>query len=492
MMLGSAKQAEVAAESLVQECVTNAPAILLLRHMSFVTMIEKGQGEGGQERGLWMSALEDKLSAALAKSCGSSRVVIVGSSSDADDLTNDLRSFFTHEVALTLPDDDTRKALFLHHTRSCKLGDSVDAGWFVRRTKGCSGGDIQSAIARAGLYSVMRMERPSGEAVVECEDLTKAMDEQQAHSHVAGALKIPNVQWSDVGGLEQVKKDILDTVQLPLQHPELFSSGMKRRSGVLLFGPPGTGKTLLAKAVATECSLSFLSVKGPELINMYIGESERNVRQVFKRAAEAAPCVVFFDELDSLAPNRGQGADSGGVMDRVVSQLLAEMDGSASRTDVFVMGATNRPDLIDPALLRPGRFDKLLYCGLGGSSQASGSDHQASQAQIIVALTRKMTLSTDVDIAGIAAACPGTFTGADLYGMCADAWQRAAIREVGRLNKLQAEGGAPVPSGEADGEGEVGGVVVGRKDFEGAMRDVVPSVTPGMLIKYEQLRNKFA
>ncbi|KAJ1488930.1 P-loop containing nucleoside triphosphate hydrolase protein, partial [Baffinella frigidus] len=143
---------------------------------------------------------------------------------------------------------------------------------------------------------------------------------------------VPNVSWDDVGGLEDVKREILDTVELPLKHPELFESGLKQRSGVLLYGPPGTGKTLLAKAVATECALSFLSVKGPELISMYIGESEKNIRQVFKRAREAAPCVIFFDELDSLAPNRGRGADSGGVMDRVVSQLLAEMDGMAGKT----------------------------------------------------------------------------------------------------------------------------------------------------------------
>ncbi|EIE24751.1 AAA-domain-containing protein, partial [Coccomyxa subellipsoidea C-169] len=174
---------------------------------------------------------------------------------------------------------------------------------------------------------------------------------------------VPNVQWEDVGGLEDVKAAILETVDLPLRHPQLFTQGLRRRSGVLLYGPPGTGKTLMAKAVATECSLNFLSVKGPELINMYIGESERQVREVFARARRARPCVLFFDELDSLAPARGAGADSGGVMDRVVAQLLAEIDGvqgadgssSGSSQDIFVIGATNRPDLLDRALMRPGR-----------------------------------------------------------------------------------------------------------------------------------------
>ena len=186
--------------------------------------------------------------------------------------------------------------------------------------------------------------------------LGKARD---SYSESIGAPKIPSVSWDDVGGLAHVKHDILDTIQLPLEHPELFADGLKKRSGILLYGPPGTGKTLIAKAVATSCALNFFSVKGPELLNMYIGESEANVRRVFQRARDARPCVVFFDELDSVAPKRGNHGDSGGVMDRIVSQLLAELDGMSGGdgggADVFVIGATNRPDLLDPALLRPGR-----------------------------------------------------------------------------------------------------------------------------------------
>lgn len=201
-------------------------------------------------------------------------------------------------------------------------------------------------------------------------------------SQSIGAPSIPNVTWDDVGGLASVKEDILDTIQLPLDHPELFADGLKQRSGkvdfaltmygcshsrstgILLYGPPGTGKTLLAKAVATSCSLNFFSVKGPELLNMYIGESEANVRRVFQRARDASPCVIFFDELDSVAPKRGNQGDSGGVMDRIVSQLLAELDGMSSAgaaSSVFVIGATNRPDLLDPALLRPGRSVHISF-----------------------------------------------------------------------------------------------------------------------------------
>lgn len=212
-------------------------------------------------------------------------------------------------------------------------------------------------------------------------DFDVAMNEARAsYSQNIGAPTIPNVSWDDVGGLANVKSEILDTIQLPLEHPELFAQDLKKRSGthislnspivtrhrmpsmfyagILLYGPPGTGKTLLAKAVATSCSLNFFSVKGPELLNMYIGESEANVRRVFQRARDARPCVIFFDELDSVAPKRGNHGDSGGVMDRIVSQLLAELDGisAGGSGDVFVIGATNRPDLLDSALLRPGRF----------------------------------------------------------------------------------------------------------------------------------------
>nr|KAJ3422545.1 peroxisomal assembly protein [Polyrhizophydium stewartii] len=198
-------------------------------------------------------------------------------------------------------------------------------------------------------------------------DISKALGvARAAHSDMIGAPKqrhqIPNVQWEDIGGLAHVKDAILETIKLPLEHPELFDSGVKKRSGILLYGPPGTGKTLVAKAVATTLSLNFFSVKGPELLNMYIGESEANVRRVFQRARDARPCVVFFDELDSVAPKRGEKGDSGGVMDRIVSQLLAELDGMSDSggSDVFVIAATNRPDLLDPALLRPGRYVHYL------------------------------------------------------------------------------------------------------------------------------------
>lgn len=258
-----------------------------------------------------------------------------------------------------------------------------------------------------------------------------------------------------------------------MKHPELFSGGLRRRSGVLLYGPPGTGKTLLAKAVATECAVNFLSVKGPELINMYVGESERLVRDVFARARRARPCVVFFDELDSLAPARGRGSDSGGVMDRVVSQLLAEIDsaqGGSGTDDVFIVGATNRPDLLDPALLRPGRLDKLLYVGVAGDA--------AAQLKVIKALCRKFALEGDVDLAALAEGCPPRLTGADLYALCSDAWMTALKRRVKEQR------------GKED-EGSEAQVVVRQDDFEQALKHLRPSLRAEDIAHYESIRDQY-
>uniref|UniRef100_A0A1B6DXT8 Peroxisomal ATPase PEX6 n=2 Tax=Clastoptera arizonana TaxID=38151 RepID=A0A1B6DXT8_9HEMI len=239
---------------------------------------------------------------------------------------------------------------------------------------------------------------------------------QSAFSESIGAPKIPNVKWEDVGGLADLKEEIMCSIQSSQWNTDI------KRSGLLLHGPPGTGKTLLAKAIATECRRNFLSVKGPELLNMYVGQSEENIRKVFEVARSASPCIIFFDELDSLAPNRGRSGDSGGVMDRVVSQLLAEMDGLSTSGDVFILAATNRPDLIDPAIRRPGRMDKLLYVG--------PCTDRLSQLNVFKALTRKFQLDASVDLSSIANLIPKSVTGAEIYAICSSAWVNAARKVI--------------------------------------------------------------
>ncbi|KAL8976018.1 MAG: hypothetical protein Q9205_007899, partial [Flavoplaca limonia] len=297
--------------------------------------------------------------------------------------------------------------------------------------------------------------------------------------------------WDDVGGLENVKDAVMETIQLPLERPELFAKGMKKRSGILFYGPPGTGKTLLAKAIATEFSLNFFSVKGPELLNMYIGESEANVRRVFQRARDARPCVVFFDELDSVAPKRGNQGDSGGVMDRIVSQLLAELDGMSNGEDggggVFVIGATNRPDLLDQALLRPGRFDKMLYLGI--------SDTHKKQQTILEALTRKFNLHPDLSLARVAESLPFTYTGADLYALCSDAMLKAITRQASAVDaKIKGLPNGPVTTAyffdHLATKDDIA-VMVTESDFQAASRELVGSVSAKELEHYQRVRQSF-
>ncbi|XP_071053095.1 peroxisomal ATPase PEX6 isoform X2 [Onthophagus taurus] len=307
------------------------------------------------------------------------------------------------------------------------------------------------------------------------DDFYKALDILQAnYTESLGAPKVPKVQWSDVGGLTDVKEEIIKTINLPLKHPKLLKTSGLKRSGILLYGPPGTGKTLIAKAVATECGLCFLSVKGPELLNMYVGQSEQNVREVFERAREASPCIIFFDELDSLAPNRGLSGDSGGVMDRVVSQLLSEMDGLNEEATIFIIGATNRPDLIDPALLRPGRFDKLLYVG--------PAQDVPSKTSVLKALTRKFNLDEDVNLENIVEKCPKNISGADFYGLCSSAWLSA----VRRLIKKIEEGRRKVE--ELSHED----VIVNSEDFKVAAKTIKPSISPKDLMYFEKLKLEFS
>lgn len=351
----------------------------------------------------------DRVATSL-KSLLSACRVLIATTTDLDKIPDSTRGLFTHELDMSAPDEGEREGILrdLVIGTGLPLAPEVDPSAIAVKTAALVAGDLVDVVERAVVARKERLETLA-QAMSETAGLSVTMKDihlsggtaatslipadfdaavelaRKNFADAIGAPKIPNVQWSDVGGLTHVKDAVVETIQLPLSRPELFAKGLKKRSGILFYGPPGTGKTLLAKAIATEFSLNFFSVKGPELLNMYIGESEANVRRVFQRARDARPCVVFFDELDSVAPKRGNQGDSGGVMDRIVSQLLAELDGMSDGEDnqggVFVIGATNRPDLLDQALLRPGRFDKMLYLGI--------SDTHAKQTTILQALTRK-------------------------------------------------------------------------------------------------------
>ncbi|XP_038066239.1 peroxisome assembly factor 2-like [Patiria miniata] len=454
-----------------------APCILVMRNIQVLARDRDGTGEDPRVAASLKEAIQS-----LSSTHHDYPVVVIATAPTTKSVLTDLHACFLHHQEMKVPNEQERTELLQALSEKVSLATDVDIAYIAKRTAGLVLGDLCALLSHTIRSSTARVisscsigsklsiaeEKDLCTAGVQVNnvDFENALNQlQAAHADAIGAPKIPNVSWEDIGGLVEVRAQILDTIQLPLQHPELFSAGL-RRSGVLLYGPPGTGKTLLAKAVATECSLNFLSVKGPELINMYVGQSEENVREVFVRARSASPCVIFFDELDSLAPNRGRSGDSGGVMDRVVSQLLAELDGLHKSTDVFVIGATNRPDLLDPALLRPGRFDKLLYLGV--------SQDRSSQVKIIRALTRKFTLSADITLELIAENCPLTMTGADFYALCSDAMLNAVKRKIDQLQ-----------SGDSSDETSV---VVEEQDFFSALESLVPSVSEQELLHYQQLQ----
>jgi transitional endoplasmic reticulum ATPase len=294
------------------------------------------------------------------------------------------------------------------------------------------------------------------------------------------AVEVPTVTWDDIGGLDKVKLELQETVQYPVEHPEKFLKyGMSPSKGVLFYGPPGTGKTLLAKAIANECQANFISIKGPELLTMWFGESEANVRDVFDKARAAAPCVMFFDELDSIAKARGgSSGDAGGAGDRVLNQILTEMDGMNAKKNVFIIGATNRPDQIDPALLRPGRLDQLIYIPL---------PNEESRLAILKAALKKSPLAQDVDLAFLAKQTHG-FSGADLTEICQRA-AKLAIRDsieadIRRQREQREKEDADDAKMDEDEEEDPVPEIT-RKHFEDAMAFARRSVSDQDIRRYE-------
>lgn len=492
-----------------------APCLVVFRH---IEALAKKNDTDGRDSGL-ISSLGELLDEYIAKP----GMIITATCADPDVLSDSVRNKFKFEVNVPVISEAERKAVFAHLTSSVlpasrlagkhrdvlegfALRCDVSLASLALQSAGLTPPDLESIIRVAQQQAYRRIVKETnpwdwiisqkGVIKITPDDFEKAITDARAkYSDSIGAPRIPNVQWKDVGGLENVKGEIMDTIEMPLKYPQLFASGVKKRSGILFYGPPGTGKTLLAKAIATTFSLNFFSVKGPELLNMYIGESEANVRRVFQKARDAKPCVVFFDELDSVAPKRGNKGDSGGVMDRIVSQLLAELDGMSQGSDgVFVIGATNRPDLLDEALLRPGRFDKMLYLGV--------SDTHDKQRTIIEALTRKFDLAADVDLAQVAEKCPFTYTGADFYALSSDAMLNAMTRTAGEVdlkiaeyNKAREASGQPPITirswFEHVATDEDTHVQVTVADFEKAQNDLVPSVSADELAHYQRVRNTF-
>merc|ERR1711976_183039 len=411
-----------------EEAEKNSPAIIFIDEIdSIAPKRDKTNGELERRIVSMLLTLMDGMK-------GRGQIVVIGATNRVNVIDPALRRFgrFDREIEMGVPDETGRLEVLAIHTRNMKLDEDVDAEDIARETHGFVGADIAALCTEAAMQCIReKMELIDIEdEQIDAEILDSMAVSQDHFRHALGVsnpsslretvVEVPNVSWDDIGGLEDVKRDLKELVQYPVEHPEKFEKfGMSPSKGVLFYGPPGCGKTLMAKAVANECQANFISVKGPELLTMWFGESEANVRDVFEKARGAAPCVLFFDELDSIAKSRGgSSGDGGGAADRVMNQLLTEMDGVGAKKNVFIIGATNRPDIIDTALMRPGRLDQLIYIPM--------PDYE-SRLSIMKAILRKSPLSPDVDLSYLASKTE-KFTGADLTEICQRA-AKLAIRE---------------------------------------------------------------
>uniref|UniRef100_A0A673AZV7 Transitional endoplasmic reticulum ATPase-like n=1 Tax=Sphaeramia orbicularis TaxID=375764 RepID=A0A673AZV7_9TELE len=353
-----------------EEAEKNAPAIIFIDELDAIApKREKTHGEVERRIVSQLLTLMDGLKQRA-------HVVVMAATNRPNSVDPALRRFgrFDREIDIGIPDATGRLEILQIHTKNMKLADDVD----LERTHGHVGADLAALCSEAALQAIRKkltlidLEDESIDAdllnslAVTMDDFQWALSQSNPSALRETVAEVPQVNWEDIGGLDEVKRELQELVQYPVEYPDKFLKfGMTPSRGVLFYGPPGCGKTLLAKAIANECQANFVSIKGPEMLTMWFGESEANVRDVFDKARQAAPCILFFDELDSIAKSRGGGhSDAGGAADRVINQILTEMDGMSDKKNVFIIGATNRPDIIDSAILRPGRLDQLIYIPL--------------------------------------------------------------------------------------------------------------------------------
>jgi len=374
---------------------------------------------------------------------GRGKVIVIGATNRPNSLDSALRrpGRFDREIEIKVPNEKGRLEIFMIHTRNMPLEKKIQLKEFANITHGFVGADI-SAVCREAAMSSLRRYLPQinlesdiidpellEQISVTKEDFENAMKEVLPSGIREVFVEVPNIKWDQIGGLEDLKQKLIESVDWPLSHPNIFSRmGITPPKGILLYGPPGCGKTLLARAVANESKANFISVKGPELLSKFVGESEKAIREVFRMAKLAAPCIIFFDEFDSIAPSRGRYTSDSGVTEKVLSQFLTELDGLEITKDILVIAATNRPDILDPALIRPGRIDRILLVP---------PPDEAEREEILKIFTKKMPLANDVTIKKINERLKG-FSGADIETLCREA-AMIALRENMRARKVTLE-----------------------------------------------------
>ncbi len=458
-------ESEARLREIFQKAQETAPSIIFIDEMDAIApKREEVTGEVERRVVAQLLSLMDGMGAR-------GNIIVIGATNRPNAIDPALRrpGRFDREIEIGVPDKMGRYEILQIHTRTMPLASDVDLHRLSDVCHGYTGADI-SSLCREGAMKALRRylpeinleeERiPTGileKMEVNVEDFMNAYREITPTAMREVYIEVPSVNWADVGGLTEVKQELQEAVEWPIKKPEVFKRvGIRPPKGILLFGPPGCGKTMLAKAVATESEANFISIKGPELFSKWVGESEKAIREVFRKGRTAAPSIVFFDELDSVVPRRGMGFGDSGVSERVISQLLTEMDGIESLVNVVIIGATNRPDIIDQAILRPGRFDRLIY--------VPAPDH-ATRLNILKIHTRNMPLARDVDLEQIAHQAAG-YSGADL---------EAVSREAGLISLRR----------------DIDTKSVTIEDFRDALERVRPSVTPDMENWYQGFTKRF-
>ncbi len=444
-----------------KEAEENAPSIIFIDEIdSIAPKRDEVTGEAERRIVAQLLSLMDGLNSR-------GKVVVIGATNRPNSIDEALRrpGRFDREIEIGIPDRDGRYEILQIHTRGMPLSDDVDLKKLADRTHGYAGADISALCKEAAMASLRRIlpqvDLETDEIPVDIldmisvtkDDFKEALKDLQPSTMREVLIEKPDVKWEDIGALESAKQELKEAVEWPLKFGKVFEHmNAKPPKGILLYGPPGTGKTMLAKAVATESEANFIAVKGPEFLNKWVGESEKAVRETFRKARQASPCVIFMDEIDSIAPERGTGSDSN-VTERVISQMLTELDGLESLNDVVVIAATNRPDIMDQALLRPGRFDKSIYIG--------PPDFE-SRVSIFKIHTAEKPLADDVDIEELANKSEGC-TGADIAAICNEAVM-TAVRRIIEPGK--------VPTDE-----EIASCKVEMRDFISAMDKFGPQAS---------------
>ena len=455
---------------LFKEAEDKAPSIIFIDEIdSIAPKREEVSGEVERRVVAQLLALMDGLK-------GRGRIIVIGATNRINSIDEALRrpGRFDREIELKVPDQDGRKEVLQIHTRGMPLGEDVEISEYARQTHGFVGADLMALAREAAISSLRKilpfidLDQPIPAEILENlritdDDFQNALRLVEPSAMREVMIEIPNVNWEDVGGLESVKQELKESIEWPLKYPHLYKkAGIRSINGVLLFGPPGCGKTLLAKAVATESEINFLTIKGPEIYSKWVGESERAIREIFRKARLASPSIIYFDEIDAIAANRGGGMGSSGsnVGMQVVNQILVEMDGIEDRRGIVIVASTNRPDILDPALLRPGRFDRLVY--------VPAPDFEYRK-KILDVHTRNSPLSKEArgKMSEIARNTE-MYSGADLENVIREAGMQAIREKVEDFEEIE------------------------YKHFEFALSKIAASLTPELIQKYNEIAEKFS